>query len=322
MGRTDIAVIIIGRNEGARLDRCLASCAGLRGVYVDSGSVDGSPDRARAAGVEVIELDRSTGFSAARGRNAGLDRLIADPAIAYIQMLDGDSILAAGWTDCGATAFDADSGLGAVFGELREAEPDRSLYAWLSDVEWAVPPGPAALFSGNVMLRADAVRATGRYRGEMIAGEDPEFAIRMRAAGWRILCLDQPMATHQGAVSHARAWWRRTRRAGHAFAALTALHPGSPLHDFGRSRARILFWGGAIPFAALGGLMFAALIDRRWIALTVTALLLVAAQLVRVTRREMRRHGLRRAVALALSLTIGKYAEMAGLLRFHLGRRP
>ena len=322
MGRTDIAVVIIGRNEGARLDRCLASCAGLRGVYVDSGSTDGSPDRARVAGVEVIELDPGAAFSAARGRNAGLDRLLADPAIAYIQMLDGDSVLATDWTMCGAKALDADPALGAVFGRLREAEPDRSLYAWLSDIEWAVPPGPATLFSGNVMLRADAVRATGRYRAGMIAGEDPEFAIRMRAGGWRFLCLDQPMAIHQGDISDARAWWRRTRRAGHAFAALNALHPRSPLHDFGRSRARILFWGGAMPFAAAGGLILAALIDPRWIILAVAALSLVAAQLVRVTLREAGRHGLWRAFALALSLTMGKYAEMAGLLRFHFGRRP
>ena len=46
------AVIVIGRNEGARLLACLASMprdvAGL--VYVDSGSTDGSVAAARAAG--------------------------------------------------------------------------------------------------------------------------------------------------------------------------------------------------------------------------------------------------------------------------------
>jgi len=322
MSRTDIAIVVIGRNEGPRLDRCLASRGGLPTVYVDSGSVDGSPGRARAAGVEVIELDPDAGHSAARGRNAGLDRLLADPAIAYIQMLDGDSILAADWTDRGAAALHADPGLGAVFGRLREEEPDASLYAWLSDVEWAVPPGPAALFSGNVMLRADAVRSTGRYRADMIAGEDPEFAIRMRAAGWHFRCLDHPMAIHQGDIRDMRQWWRRTCRAGYAFAALNALHPGSPLHGFGRSRTRILFWGGVVPIVGLGGLILAAAADTRWIALAGAALLLVAAHIVRLTLRETHRYGLWRASALALSFTIGKYAEMAGLIRFHLGRRP
>ena len=45
-----ISVVIIGRNEGARLARCLESVAAMhRGgfetetIYVDSGSTDGSP---------------------------------------------------------------------------------------------------------------------------------------------------------------------------------------------------------------------------------------------------------------------------------------
>ena len=322
MSRTDIAVVVIGRNEGERLGRTLVSLRGLPAIYVDSGSSDGSPDRARAAGIAVIELDPAEGFSAARGRNAGLARMTADSAIAYIQMLDGDSVLAPGWAEAGAAALDGDPGLGAVFGTLREADPDASAYAWLSDVEWAVPPGPAALFSGNVMLRADAVRGTGQYRAGMIAGEDPEYAIRMRAAGWRFLCLDQPMATHQGDIGDARAWWRRTVRAGHAFAALNALHPGSPLHDFARSRARILFWGGLVPLIALAGLVLAIVVDGRWIASSVAAVALTAAQFLRVTLRERRRHGWRRAFLLALALAIGKYAEMVGLIRFHLARRP
>lgn len=322
MSRTDIAAVVIGRNEGARLDRCLAALGGLRAVYVDSGSIDGSPDRARAAGIEVIELDSGPGYSAARGRNAGLAQLMADPAIAYIQMVDGDSILAPDWIACGAEVLDADPGLGAVFGQLREAEPGASIYAWLGDVEWAVPPGPAALFSGNVMLRAAAVRSTGGYRTDMIAGEDPELAIRMRAAGWHFRCLDQPMAIHQGDIRRASQWWRRTRRAGHAFAMLNAIHPRSPLHDFARNRMRILFWGGAIPLAALGGAILAVAADMRWIMLTTAAGALVVAQLGRVTLREARRHGMRRAFALALALAVGKYAEMIGLLRFHLGLRP
>lgn len=320
MSRTDIAAVVIGRNEGARLDRCLASLNGLRAVYVDSGSADGSSDRARAAGLEVIELDPRHGFSAARGRNAGLERLIADPRIAYVQMLDGDCALAPGWIAAGAAVLDADPGLGAVAGELREANPDASLYAWLCDVEWTAPTGPAPLFAGNVLLRADAVRRTGYYRPDMIAGEDPEYAIRMRAAGWDIRRIADPMAMHSADITRFGPWWRRTLRAGHAFAELNALHPGSPLHDFGRNRRRILFWGGAIPLVALAGLMLAAL-DPHWALLSAGAVLLTLAQLLRVGLREMRHRRPARAFVLALFLGVGKYAEMIGLLRYHLSRR-
>lgn len=321
MSRTDIAAVVIGRNEGVRLDHCLASLNGLRAVYVDSGSTDGSPGRARAAGAEVVELDPRQGFSAARGRNAGLERLIADPAIAYVQMIDGDCVLAPGWLTAGAAALDAEPGLGAVSGGLREADPDASVYAWLCDVEWRAPPGPMPLFAGNVLLRADAVRSTGLYRPGMIAGEDPEYAIRLRDAGWAIGRIAEPMAVHSADITRFRQWWRRAVRAGHAFAELAALHPRSALHDFARNRRRILFWGGAIPLAALTGLVLTAMLDRRWALLSGAALLLTLAQMLRVGLREVRHHRPRRAFALALFLGIGKYAEMIGLLRYHLSRR-
>ncbi len=56
---TDLGVVAIGRNEGERLRRCLASLGGPGPavVYVDSGSTDGSVELARSMGVEVVELD-------------------------------------------------------------------------------------------------------------------------------------------------------------------------------------------------------------------------------------------------------------------------
>ena len=44
-------------------------------VYVDSGSSDGSVGLARSMGAEVVELDLSLPFTAARARNAGFERL-------------------------------------------------------------------------------------------------------------------------------------------------------------------------------------------------------------------------------------------------------
>ena len=320
MSRADIAVVVIGRNEGARLERCLRSVAGRRTVYVDSGSSDGSPDRARAAGIELIELDPAQGFSAARGRNAGIERLIAEPGVRYIQVLDGDCELDPGWLETGAVALDGDAGLGAVFGQLREIRPEASIYNWMCDVEWAVPAGPALVFGGDVLLRAEALRPVGVYRPAMIAGEDPEFAIRLRAAGWRILALAAPMALHDASILRFGQWWRRTVRAGHAFAELVALHPRSPLHDFARSRWRILFWAGAVPLATLAGLILAATADRRWLILAVAGPLLVAGQMLRVAVRETGRHPPPKAFAFAFFLAVGKYAEMIGLIRFHVDR--
>ena len=90
---TDLGVVVIGRNEGERLLRCLRSVAGRAGavVYVDSGSTDGSVEAARALGAEVVLLDPAVPFTAARARNAGLERLVElRPVVERVQFVDGD----------------------------------------------------------------------------------------------------------------------------------------------------------------------------------------------------------------------------------------
>src|SRR5215475_7559873 len=69
-------VVAIGRNEGDRLVRCLRSLTkASKIIYVDSGSSDNSVREARSLGADVVELDPTTPFTAARARNAGFERL-------------------------------------------------------------------------------------------------------------------------------------------------------------------------------------------------------------------------------------------------------
>src|SRR5947209_19431049 len=95
-----VGVVAVGRNEGERLRRCLASLQGQSAalVYVDSGSTDGSVAVARSFGASVVELDTSVPFTAARARNAGFDRLMAEhPDLAYVQFVDGDCEVDPDW---------------------------------------------------------------------------------------------------------------------------------------------------------------------------------------------------------------------------------
>lgn len=317
-----VGVVVIGRNEGARLIRCFGSIpAGPPTIYVDSGSDDGSPDHARDRGLTVVALDPAAPFTAARARNAGLDRLhgIA-PDLRYVQMIDGDSELQAGWLDAAVAAMDADPETGAMFGRLRERFAGRSVYNWLCDVEWAGPPGRARAFGGNVLLRRSAVAAGGGYRTDMIAGEDPELSIRLRKAGWRIACIDADMALHDAALTRFGQWWRRTARAGHAFAELAFLHPGGD-DGYRRSCRRIVVWGALLPSAAIAGLVagLAAHSGAGFILFGI-ATFLPLAQTIRLTIREAAHRPLRQAMILAVFLTIGKYAEITGLVRYHVNR--
>ena len=72
-------------------------------VYVDSNSNDNSVDLARSLGVEVVELDQSLPFTAARARNAGFERLeqLCAVGVEFVQFVDGDCEVAAGWLDTG-----------------------------------------------------------------------------------------------------------------------------------------------------------------------------------------------------------------------------
>ncbi len=115
--------VAIGRNEGERLRRCLKSLSAATAlVYVDSGSTDGSAQWAHAHGVEVIELDMSLPFTAARARNAGFKRLrFLVPDLAYVQFVDGDCELVEGWPEQSLSFLRTHLDVAAVCGRRRES---------------------------------------------------------------------------------------------------------------------------------------------------------------------------------------------------------
>src|SRR5688572_6905256 len=184
-----VGVVIIGRNEGERLRRCLHSVLrdGRRVVYVDSGSEDGSPSYARTVGAEVVELDMFRPFTAARARNAGLGRLLeSEPDTDFVQFVDGDCEIVGGWLDLAARRLAADTDTAAVCGRLRERYPERSIYNRLCDLEWNTPVGERESCGGIAMYRVADVAAAGGFDPTIAAGEEPELCMRLRRLGKRI----------------------------------------------------------------------------------------------------------------------------------------
>ena len=99
---TRVAAVVIGRNEGPRLSRCLRSVLGRFDPvgYVDSASSDGSPDAARALGADVVALDLSIPFTFGRARNTGAARALElAPDAAHVQFVDADSEIVAAWLE-------------------------------------------------------------------------------------------------------------------------------------------------------------------------------------------------------------------------------
>lgn len=305
--RPAIGAVAIGRNEGARLVACLRSLAGRvdRVVYVDSGSTDGSLCAAAELGAEVVQLDLSRPFTAARARNAGFVQLMkTGQPPAFVQFVDGDCEIAAGWIGTARARLEADPGLAAVAGRRRELHPDASRYNRLVDAEWATPVGPARAIGGDAMLRAAALAEVGGYRDDLIAGEEPEMCLRLLRAGWRIERLDAEMTRHDAALIRFGQWWTRTRRAGHAFAEGAALHGRGPERHWVAETRRALLWGAALPAGVLASM-----------ALTPAAAALLLAYPLQVARLS-RRMGMERA----LFTTLGKFPEAMGALEYHLRR--
>jgi len=303
-GRVD--AVVIGRNEGARLAACLASLAGQarRVVYVDSGSTDGSPDVARSAGARVIDLDLAKPFTAARARNAGL-RALAEGAPELVQFLDGDCELRAGWLDRGARFLDENLRAAVVCGRRRERHPEASVYNRLIDAEWDTPVGEARACGGDALMRYDAVAAVGGFREDLIAGEEPELCLRLRARGWTVWRLDAEMTWHDARITRFGQWWKRTERAGHAFAEGAARFSTPQTPHWRRETRSALAWGAGLPVVAvLGALIHPA---------ALAVLLAYPAQMLRLSRRM--------GVARGVFTVLGKVPEALGALRFHLNRR-
>lgn len=307
-----LAVVIIGRNEGDRLIRGLASVTGAsRVVYVDSGSTDGSQLAAKEAGAEVIALDMIKPFTAARARNAGLARLREQglkPEM--VQFMDGDCELQPGWL-ASARAFLEDSPeVAVVFGRRRERFPEATLYNRMCDWEWNVPLGEALACGGDALMRMTALDWVGGYDPTLIAGEEPEMCLRLRATGWRIWRIDAEMTLHDAAMTRLGQFWSRARRAGHAWAEGAALHGAPPERHCVSQVRRALLWGAAMPLAIL----VAALVTDPW------ALALFAIYPLRALRFALRDGATREAWERAWLLNLGKFAEAAGVIEYYLRR--
>lgn len=228
-------VVVIGLNSERLLGDCLASVAasGDAGFvadvyYADGASTDSSRDIAAGLAAKVIEVV-SESPSPGRQRNAGWRAGSAE----FVQFLDSDTVMARGWLEQGLESFSGD--VGAVFGDVRERHPERSVYNWIGDQEWNCRPGEAAAFGGIVLIRRKVLEATGGYDEELIAGEDPELAYRVRKAGFRLVKLEAPMVTHDLEMLRLGQYLRRAYRTGHGFAEVHARHP-----DFWRAETRRL----------------------------------------------------------------------------------
>lgn len=308
--------VVIGRNEGARLVTCLKSVedGASAVVYVDSGSSDGSPGVARRMGVHTVELDACAPFTAARGRNTGLEHLLKiGPSAEFVQFVDGDCEIFGDWFEHARCALEEHPDVAVVFGRLHERNPGKSVYNRLCNMEWNTPVGETAGCGGVAMMRVRALRECGGFDEGLIAGEEPELCFRLRKKGWKILRIEADMGWHDAAMTRFGQWWRRGIRTGHAYAECSRRHGESPERFWVHETRSIEFWGLLVPATAalLAGP------TSLWSLWLLAAYPALAARVYRFIRRR----GFSRAdsAVYAFFCTLGKFPQACGVLSYSVG---
>jgi GT2 family glycosyltransferase len=268
-----VGAVAIGRNEGDRIARTLPSLTRQieHVIYADSGSVDGSPERAAKLGVHVIAI-KEPPHSAARGRQAGFDLLLKlSPNVTYVQFIDGDCTMEPTWLATAVGYMEEHPRCAALAGRRREEFPENSLYNSLIDIDWDAKVGPVDYLGGDCLCRVEAVKDIGGWNATLIAGEDPDFGFRLKDKGWEVHRVADPMDIHDVNMRSFRAYWARTVRAGYCYLEVGWLHRrGTGRWWLKRVRSSLLY-GGLIPLAWVVGIVLMFFLQPWWIGLILVA---------------------------------------------------
>ena len=311
-------VVVIGRNEGARLRACFGSLRAAGKfpiVYVDSGSTDASLDIAQEFDVHGLSLDMSSPFSAARARNFGAKYLQKKfLGLQFVQFVDGDCVIDGGWLNAATAYLDANQQCAAVVGHLKELFPQASIYNRLCSLEWRSRAGVITDFGGFggiSMVRMAIFTQLDGFREDVIAGEDSEFAVRTFLAGHEIHKLDAPMAQHDANIHSFFQWWQRAKRSGHAMAQRFSLNGKTQVQDCRKELKSVAVWAILVPLLA---------ISISGLALFYGVLFLVAAYSYLSFRIFSYRHRLGDSLSDSLIYSffnvLGKFAQVQGIFKF------
>jgi len=211
--RPRVGVVLLNYRGAADTIACLASLRTLstpvRIIVVDNGSGDDSVDEITAAApeVEFIENARNVGFGA--GNNVAIERLLADPTIEYVWLLNNDTTVESGTLAAMVAAAISDQRIGTVGSVIYHADRPNEVQTWgggtystrTGRTRDAVTAADRVdyITAASALLRADAVRDVGMFDPRFFfLYEDVDLGVRMQERGWKVAVAETSRVWHQG----------------------------------------------------------------------------------------------------------------------------
>ncbi len=195
-------------------------------LVLDNASDNDAVAQLRAAfpQLELIVLERNLGF--AGGNNVGLRRALAEGA-AYVWLLNPDTIPEPGALAAMVERAEQDPRIGAVGAVLYEMDNPAQVQAWGGGevvLSWGLirlltHPRQAARLSyisgASLLVRRAALEQVGLLdEGFFMYGEDCDYGLRLRKAGFLLAVAPHARVRHKGGTS-----WHGSLKADENFAA-------------------------------------------------------------------------------------------------------
>ena len=203
-----ISVVVIGKNEGARLDLCMESIRSALGIlsheiiYVDSRSTDDSIARAKAHGARCFVLcDPQT--TAGLGRFVGTKEARGE----YLLFLDGDMQLQKGFCEKAMMAMAQRSYDGCTGIRKDVYLKDGKVVSENENYFGCRAERIAPEFGGALFIKKEALEKAGGWSPDTIACEEAELHARLNAHKLQIAELPVNMIVHTDTVREDRGIW-------------------------------------------------------------------------------------------------------------------
>ncbi|MEM7033637.1 MAG: glycosyltransferase family A protein [Chloroflexota bacterium] len=193
-----LTVVIISRNQEWNIARLIESvlkhtaCAESREIIlIDSASTDQTTEIASNYPINVLKLSADQHLGPSAGRYVGFQHTTGE----YILFLDGDNELYPGWFEKGLNTLKTHPDFAVITGvrvvlpvSATEKHKPPTIDIPMENLEIRTHCGGTALYKRAVL---DEV---GTFNPYLYSDEEPDLAIRIRHAGYKIVRLDHPIA--------------------------------------------------------------------------------------------------------------------------------